>query len=61
MRHGANFRRAFDFLFRQAIHAVLTHLLLNEGDGAKDSLYLERAFDFAAGEMDSAKSLVSST
>ena len=42
------------------MHAELTHLLLNEGDDTKDSLYLERAFDFAAEEVESVKSLVSS-
>lgn len=55
------FLRAFDFLFRQAIHAELTHLLLNEGDDANDSLHLERAFEFAVEEVESAKSLMSSS
>lgn len=41
------------------MHAVLTHLLLNDGDDAKNSLCLRRAFGFATEEMESAKPLVS--
>lgn len=41
------------------MHAVLTHLLLNEVDDAEDSLFLGRAFGFATEGMESAKPLVS--
>lgn len=41
------------------MHAVLTHLLLNDGNDAENSLCLGRAFTFATEEMGSATPLVS--
>lgn len=54
--------RAFDFLFRHAMQAVLTHLLLDEVDPdvkvAEESLFFTRTFALVMEGMESAMPLV---